>query len=96
MLEAYRISDGALRRFWDRGDDGKINAQWRRKVARILNALDVAVSPHELDMPGFGFHALKGDRRGDYSVSITRNWRITFKWDDEGPYDVKMEDYHGR
>lgn len=96
MLDGRRISDRALRRLWDDGDGSKVHAQWRRKVARILNALDVAVSPHELDIPGFGFHELTGDRRGTYAVRVSGNWRITFNWSDDGPYDVLMEDYHGR
>lgn len=96
MLDSRRIPDRALRRFWEKGDDGKIHAPWRRKVRRVLIAFDVAVSPQELDIPGFGFHELKGDRRGTFAVTVSGNWRITFRWNDEGPYDVEMEDYHGR
>ena len=44
---------------------------------------------------GFGSHALKGDRRGQYAVTITRNWRITFRWLGEDAIDVGFEDYHG-
>jgi proteic killer suppression protein len=95
MLQGSRIVDKALRRFWEQGDDSKINAKWRRKVWRILNALNVAVSPYELGVPGLGFHELKGDRKGTYAVWVTRNWRVTFKWDEQGPYNVEMEDYHG-
>jgi proteic killer suppression protein len=96
MLDGNRITHGALRRYWQRHDGSRIRPEWRRKVWRILNALDVATSPQELDVPGYSFHQLKGDRQGTFAVLVSRNWRITFKWRDEGPYQVDMEDYHGR
>lgn len=96
MLDARRINSRALRRFWEAGDGSRINAQWRRKIRRVLNALDVAAAPQELDFPGFSFHELEGDRRGTYAVSVSGNWRITFKWRSDGPYDIELEDYHGR
>jgi proteic killer suppression protein len=37
-----------------------------------------------LDIPGFDFHELKGDRKGTFAVKVTANWRVTFRWDDDG------------
>lgn len=96
MLDPKKIINRALRRYWELGDGSKINPQWRRKVRRVLNALDVAASPQELDIPGFGLHELKGDRKGTFAVSVSGNWRITFRWSSEGPFEVDLEDYHGR
>lgn len=45
-----------------------------------------------MDLPGFGFHALKGDRKGDYSVWVSGNWRITFGFDGEDAIRVDLED----
>jgi toxin HigB-1 len=95
MLDVRRIKSAALKRF-ARGDPSRVNPQWHNKVNRILAALNVAVHPMELNFPGLGFHALTGDRRGTYSVRVTGNWRLTFKWDDDGPFDVDLEDYHGK
>jgi toxin HigB-1 len=95
MLDLRRIKSPALKRF-ARGDTRRVNPQWHSKVRRILAALNVAVHPSELDMPGFGFHALTGDRKGAYSVWVTGNWRVTFEWDDNGPFAVDLEDYHGK
>ena len=95
MLDSRRIKHAALRRYVRRGDAKKINPKWVPKVSRILAALHVAVSPKDLDMPGFGWHELGSDRKGTFFVWVTRNWRITYRWDDAGPYDVDMEDYHG-
>jgi proteic killer suppression protein len=96
MLDSRRIKDAALRRYVKRGDASKINPKWLGKVSRILAALHAAVSPHDLDMPGFDFHELGTPRQGTFAVLVTRNWRVTYRWDDAGPYDVNMEDYHGR
>lgn len=96
MLDSRRIKHAALRRYVKRGDASKINPKWLGKITRILAALHAAVSPQDLDMPGFDFHELDGDRRGTYAVLVTRNWRVTYKWDDGGAYDVNLEDYHGR
>lgn len=46
-------------------------------------------------MTGFGFHALTGDMAGRYSIVVSRNWRITFGWEDSEPTEVDLEDYHG-
>ena len=96
MLEVKRIKNGALKRLAKDGDASKINPELRRKVERILAMLNTAADPRELDLPGFAYHELKHDRKGTHSVTIQGNWRITFKWDDQGPFDVDMEDYHGR
>jgi proteic killer suppression protein len=96
MLEAKRTKHQALKRLIKSGDASKINPQWRRRVERILGMLHAAANPNELDLPGFAFHELKTPRKGTYAVTIQGNWRITFKWDEQGPFDVDMEDYHGR
>ena len=86
----------ALKRFWERGEVRRLPAQFGEKIALVLDALDAAASPSDLDLPGFGFHALTGDRRGEYAVTVTRNWRITFCWHDGDAIDVDFVDYHGR
>jgi len=95
MLDVRRIKSKPLKLF-ARGDPSKVNPGWRPRVKRILSALNVATHPAELDFPGSGFHPLGHDRRGTYSVRVSGNWRVTFKWDDEGPFDVNLEDYHGK
>lgn len=47
-----------------------------------------------MNVPGFRFHPLKGERKGSYAVSVSGNWRITFKFDGENAVDVDLEDYH--
>jgi proteic killer suppression protein len=95
MLHLDRIKHKALREFAQSGQPKGLRADWVPKLKRILDALDVLADPEELrGLPGFGFHELKGNRKGTYSIMVSRNWRVTFKWDASGPVDVDLEDYH--
>ena len=93
MLASFRSR--ALKRYWTRGDQSGIRPDWRTKIRLILSRLDVATEPAAMNSTGLGFHALTGDLAGRYSVSVSRNWRITFAWDGEDATDVDLEDYHG-
>lgn len=93
MIESFKSRD--LKRYWTKGDDSKVRADWRAKVRLILSRLDIAREPAEMDIPGLSFHPLKGDQDGRFAIWISRNWRITFGWRGENAVDVDMEDYHG-
>lgn len=95
MLDTGRIKNKNLKRLVSEDDARGIQESWLPRVKRILAALNVATSPAELDVPGWHWHQLKGNRKGVYSVRVTGNWRITYKWDDDGPFHVDLEDYHG-
>lgn len=60
----------------------------------MLDRLDTAQTPQDMDLPGLRFHALKGARKGTYAVAVTGNWRITFQWEDGDALNVHFEDYH--
>ena len=60
----------------------------------ILDRLDAAIAPEDLNLPGLGFHRLAGGAKGRYAVSVSANWRITFGWQDQDAVDVDFEDYH--
>ena len=47
-----------------------------------------------MDLPGYKFHALKGNRKGEFAVSVSGNWRITFGLDGQDVVNVHLEDYH--
>lgn len=95
MLTGSGIKRRGLKRLATRGDASKINPRWLPRVKRILYALHAATHPTELDVPGNDFHELKGNRAGTYAEKVSANYRITFRWDDDGPFDVDLEDYHG-
>jgi len=60
----------------------------------VLDRLDASSNPGDMNVPGLQFHALSGDMKGRYAVSISANWRITFAWDEEDAVQVDFEDYH--
>ncbi len=94
MIASFK--NRALKKYWTKNDASGIRPDWIAKVRIILSRLDAATEPKQMDIPGFGFHALTGDLIGRYAVSVSRNWRITFAFDGEDAIDVDMEDYHGR
>ena len=65
------------------------------KIKRILAALEYADDLSQLaTLPGWKLHALKGDRKGDYSITVTGNWRITFVVEGNAVTNIDFEDYH--
>jgi len=68
------------------------------RAARLkLDRLEAAVSLKDLAaLPGNRFEALKGNRKGQYSVRINDQWRVCFEWPDKspGPINVEIVDYH--
>lgn len=93
MIKNFR--NKALKRYWVKNDASGIRPDWLSKINYILDALHAAALPEDLDLPGFNFHPLKGDRAGEYAVNVSRNWRVTFGWSGQDAIDVNMEDYHG-
>lgn len=65
------------------------------KATVLLRVLDAANDLDEIRaVPGNRFHALKDDRKGQYSIAINMQWRICFGWSDAGATDVEITDYH--
>lgn len=93
MIRSF--SDGALKRLWEDGGTKGIDPKSLPKIKRLLAALNTICAPDEMDVPGYHFHALKGDRQGQYAVTVRANWRMIFEWDGEHVIRVRTEDYHG-
>ena len=65
------------------------------QAARRLTSLDSAESLGDLAaLPSNRLERLRGDRAGQYSIRINAQWRICFRWTDDGPCDVEILDYH--
>ncbi len=60
----------------------------------MLDRLDASAASDDMDVPGYRFHPLKGVRAGEYAVSVSGNWRITFRFDGEDAVNVNLEDHH--
>jgi len=92
MIVSFRSR--ALKRYWERSEAKRLPPASVERIKLILDRLDAATSTNDLDLPGLGFHALKGNRKGEFAVFVSRNWRITFDWKDGDAIDVDLEDYH--
>jgi proteic killer suppression protein len=92
MIQNFRHK--GLHRFFAKGDYRGIPAQHAARLERLLDRLDAAVQPEDMDLPGYRFHTLKGDRKEDYAVSVSGNWRLTFRFEGEDATNVDLEDYH--
>jgi len=83
-----------LERFFRRGDYRGIPAPSGARIERMLDRLDAAMRPDDMNPPGYRFHRLRGDRAGTYAVTVTGNWRITFAFEGEDATGIDLEDYH--
>ena len=63
-------------------------------IRRRLDSLDAASGPLGMNIPGWDLHELKGKRKGTWSIKVTANFRLTFKFEHGDAYAVDLEDYH--
>ena len=64
------------------------------KLRDILAVLDRSRGPDDMNIPGFRLHPLKGNLAGIWAVSVSGNWRVTFRFDNGHAADVEYMDYH--
>lgn len=83
-----------LERFFRTGSTAGIRVIHARRLAQVLALLDGAVQIEDMDAPGLRLHALKGDRKGFWSVCVQANWRLIFQFEDGNAYIVDYIDYH--
>lgn len=83
-----------LKRLYERGDPSKIPSDPLELIEDILAFLDIAEKPQDLDKPGYNLHPLKGNFKGFWSVRVSGNWRIIFRFKDGDALDVNLIDYH--
>ena len=91
MIKSFQHK--GLKQLFEKGTSAKINQQHKAKCLRLLDALDAATLPQEMNIPGFGFHGLEANPKR-YAVSVSGNYHITFEWEGEDAIHVLYEDYH--
>lgn len=91
MIRSFK--NKGLAAFAKTGDGSKLPVKNVRRVSRILQALNAAVCPEDMNLPGYRFHGHQGKPKR-YSVDVSGNFRITFGWDDSDAIDVDCEDPH--
>jgi proteic killer suppression protein len=83
-----------LRKFFETGSKSGIQAQHAERLRLILAQLNVATLPGDMNLPGLDLHSLKGERKGTWAVSVSGNWRVTFRFVGKDSEGVNYEDYH--
>jgi toxin HigB-1 len=92
-IAGFRHKD--LERFWWRDQVRGVARQHEAKLRAMLTAIEEAENISELEtVPGWRLHPLKGDRKGTWSLVITRNHRLTFRVQGLSVSEVDFEDYH--
>ena len=84
----------ALAHFFRRNIKKGLDVKDLPKISRILDRLDAATLPTDMNIPGWNFHELKGNRKCVWSVAVRKNWKITFSYINGEALDVNLEDYH--
>lgn len=95
-MEIESIRHKGLRRFFETGNAKGLVGDVGR-LRKMFAFIDAAEGIDELSVPpNFGLHELTGGRKGTWSMTVTRNWRLTFEVNEEGALiDMDLEDYHG-
>jgi proteic killer suppression protein len=93
VLRSFRDKDTEA--VWLRQRSRRLDTPTQRAAWRKLAMLDAAEILADLRVPpGNRLEKLSGDRGGQHSIRINRQWRICFRWSDSGPEDVEIVDYH--
>ena len=92
MIKNFRHK--GIERFFKTGSKAGIQAQHATRLRVMLTRLDVATGPEDMDAPGWALHPLRHDLAGHWAVSVSGNWRMTFKFDGADAELVDYQDYH--
>ena len=92
MIKSFRHH--GLQKLYEGERSAKVAPDHVAKLRRILTALDRSNGPEGMDLPGFRLHPLKGRMKGRHAVSVSGNWRVTFRFEDGHAVDVDYLDYH--
>jgi proteic killer suppression protein len=92
MIRTFRHK--GLRQLFETGKSRGVAPELARRLVRQLDLLNRATTPMDMNLPGFRLHELKGERKETWSVALSGNWRLTFRFQDGHASDVDLEDYH--
>jgi len=88
------IRHKGLKRLYEDDDPRGVIAEHAMKLRDILARLDAAGTLRDMDLPGFRLHALKGELKDFWAVTVRANWRVIFRFADHDALDVDYLDYH--
>jgi proteic killer suppression protein len=83
-----------LKALYDGRTARRVAPEHVQRLRDILGVLDRSRRPDDMDLPGFRLHPLRGGLAGFWAVSVSGNWRVTFRFEDGHAVDVDYTDYH--
>lgn len=92
MIGSFRHR--GLKALYENGTTRRVAPAHVGKLRDILAALDLCRGPEGMNLPGFRLHPLKGPLKGHWAVSVSGNWRVTFRFEDGRAVEVDYVDYH--
>jgi toxin HigB-1 len=92
MIQSFRHK--GLEQFFLTGSMAGIQPRHAKRLRLILARLHASTGPRDMRLPGLQLHQLSGDRAGEWAVSVSGNWRVTFTFQDTDVMSVDYEDYH--
>ena len=92
MIQSFKHK--GLKQFFLSGTTKGIQPQHAKRLRLILGRLHAASQPQDMNLPGLRLHELTGERSGTWSVTVSGNWRVTFRFEGEHAEVVDYEDYH--
>lgn len=92
MIRSFKHK--GLAKFFKTGSTAGIQAVHAKKLQLILGRLNAATDAKDMDLPGLRLHELSGNRAGIWSVTVSGNWRVTFRFVEGDAEIVNYEDYH--
>jgi proteic killer suppression protein len=92
MIRSFKHK--GLAKFFESGSTAGVQAKHVKRLRLILGRLNVATGAKDMDLPGLRLHQLSGSRRDIWSVTVSGNWRVTFRFENGDADVVNYEDYH--
>ena len=92
MIKSFKHK--GLKKLYESGSKQGIKPEHAVRLRLILARLDAGTTAEDMNLPGLNLHALKGSMKNFWSVSISGNWRVIFRFEDGYVLDVDYLDYH--
>ena len=89
-----RFRHKGLEQLFASGETRGVSAQQAKRLRRLLASLSTATSPLNMNIAGYQLHPLVGERKGEWAVSVSGNWRLVFRFEGDNATDVDLVDYH--
>ena len=92
MIESIRHK--GLKRLYEKGDPSNLKPEFIPRIENRLTRLEAASDIKDLNVPGYDLHRLVGKLKDFWSIKVSGNWRIIFRFEEGNVYDLDLIDYH--